>query len=431
MPNLEQRALARGLVLAAACALPLPALASGFAIFEQGAHGMGFAGAFTAQSDPSSIFHNAAGIAFLKGRNVYGGGTLIAPSTDFTGADPFPGAGRIETGDAGLIIPPAFDYTHQLSENLSVGFGLHVPYGLRTRWENRETTFSGRYISKRAEVQAISLNPTVAYKLADRLAIGGGIDVRLTKVELERNVAAINPFTFQPVDAAAVFLKSQRATDFGFNLGVIAKPSDSLSLGASYRHKVDTDFEGIANFTLLPTGNAQLDAAIATRLPAGAVPIKTTISFPSLISVGAAWQGEQWTVAGQVDFHQWSSFDELPLAFEGRDDLSSVIEENYANSRIYRLGVEREINESFAVRGGYFYDESPVPAESVSPLLPDADRHGLCLGLTYRSGRFWIDVANWYLIFSDRSTEGLNREHYEGVYENRAELFAVSFGLSF
>jgi len=46
---------------------PPAASAAGFAIFEQGARGMGFAGAFTAQSDPSAIFHNAAGIAFLTG----------------------------------------------------------------------------------------------------------------------------------------------------------------------------------------------------------------------------------------------------------------------------------------------------------------------------------------------------------------------------
>ena len=42
-------------------ALPGAAHAAGFAIFEQGARGMGFAGAYAAQaSDPSAIFHNAA-----------------------------------------------------------------------------------------------------------------------------------------------------------------------------------------------------------------------------------------------------------------------------------------------------------------------------------------------------------------------------------
>ena len=108
----------RGLAAAlAACIFgPVPAHAAGFAIFEQGARGMGFAGAFTAQAnDPSAIFHNAAGIAFLKGKQFYFGGTLIHPSTTFTGADPFPGASVTEKGDTSLLVPPAVYYTQPFS----------------------------------------------------------------------------------------------------------------------------------------------------------------------------------------------------------------------------------------------------------------------------------------------------------------------------
>jgi long-chain fatty acid transport protein len=422
------RAARLGLAL---CAAPTLSHASGFAIFEQGANGMGFAGAYTAQSDPSSIFHNAAGVAFLKGTHLALGGTLIAPSTDFTGADPFPGASVTETGDAGVIVPPAFDLTHQLSENLVVGFGVHVPFGLRTRWADADTTFTGRFISKRADVRAFSFNPTVAYKLADRLAVGGGIDVRLTKVQLDRNVASINPFTLKPVDVAAVTLASDQALDFGFNLGVLAKPTERLSIGVAYRHKVQVDFTGNANFTRLPTGSAQFDALVAGRLPAGDVPISTDIAFPALISLGGAYEWEQWTLAAQLDLQQWSSFDELPITVQDRPDLSSVSQEQYQNSQIYRVGLERRFGENLSVRGGYFYDKSPVPAPAVSPLLPDADRHGICVGFGYRSGKFKIDVANWFLIFKDRSTEGVNRDHYDGVYKSRAELFAVTLGWVF
>src|SRR3954468_18436381 len=97
------RRQAWGAALAVACVLaPGPAHAAGFAIFEQGARAMGFAGAYTAQaSDPSAIFHNAAGVAFLKGKQIYFGGTFIHPSSSFTGDDPFPGASITEKGDTG------------------------------------------------------------------------------------------------------------------------------------------------------------------------------------------------------------------------------------------------------------------------------------------------------------------------------------------
>ncbi len=420
-----------GWAVAAAAELgPAPAGASGFAIYEQGAHGMGFAGAFTAQSDPSSIFHNPAGIGFLKGRQLYFGATAITPHSDFIGDAPFPGPVS-ETGDAGVIVPPAADYTHQLSENLVFGVGLHVPYGLRTRWANRDTTFTGRFLSKEAEVRSVSINPVVAYKLADRLAVGAGLDVRLSKVKLQRNAPAINPFTQQVVDAASVALESGYETAYGFNVGVLAKPTPNLSLGAAYRHKVATDFKGDATFTLLPTGSAQLDAAIAGRLPSGVVPVSTRIEFPSIFSVGVAYDWETWTVAADVDFQQWSSFGTLPIDFEGRPDLSTTVEEGYQNSRIYRFGLEKRLSQRFAVRGGYYFDETPSPAESMSPLLPDADRHGLSAGFTWRSGRWRVDVADWFLIFKQRSTEGRQRDGYNGTWDSHANLFSVSLGWEF
>jgi long-chain fatty acid transport protein len=424
----------RGRAVLAALAMviaPAWAHAAGFAIFEQGAHAMGFAGAFTAQSDPSSIFHNPAGIAFLEGRKLTLGATLIHPDSKFTGDSPFPGAGVSERGDAGVVIPPAFDYTQQLSERLVVGLGVHIPYGLRTRWENRETTFTGRFISKRAEVQCFSINPTVAYKVADRLAIGGGVDFRMAKVQLDRNAPTINPFTQRVVDAAAVALKSDYNSGWGFNVGVLAKPTRNLSVGASYRHNVKVDFTGKATFTLLPTGNAQLDAAVATRLPSGEQPVETAIDFPAFFAVGMAYDWDTWTLAADVNWHRWSSFDRLPITFTERPDLSSIAEEEYEDSMIYRVGLEKRLGERWAVRGGYYYDQSPTPTLSVSPLLPDADRHGLSAGFTYRSGRWRVDVANWYLLFKDRSTEGRSRDNYNGSYRNRAELFAVSLGYGF
>ncbi len=414
-----------GLALAA-----VPSQGAGFAIFEQGARGMGFAGAFTAQAnDPSAIFHNAAGIAFLKGKRIYLGGTVIAPSSDFTGADPFPGA-VTEKGNAGISVPPAFDYTQQLSERMVVGIGLHVPFGLKTEWQDADA-YSGRFISKRAELKGFSVNPTVAFKLADRLSVGGGVDIRFSSVALDRNLAAINPFTFKVVDVASVNLKSATKTGIGFNLGILAKPSDPLSIGVSYRHKVKTNYSGDATFTRLSTGNVQLDSLVAQRVPAGAIPVSTSVEFPAILSGGVAYKWNDWVAEGDVNWYQWSTFGNLPLRFEGRDDLSGVIPEEYKNTLQYRFGLERRLNESWTVRGGYFYDESPTPAASVGPLLPDADRHGACAGFTWKRGAFSVDVANWYLIFKERSTEGLNRDNYNGTYKNRAELFAVSIGYGF
>jgi long-chain fatty acid transport protein len=423
------RALAAAL---AACLVgPVPARAAGFAIFEQGARGMGFAGAFTAQAnDPSAIFHNAAGIAFLKGSQLYLGGTLIHPSTTFTGADPFPGASVTEKGDTGLLVPPAAYYTQTFSERLVFGVGLHTPFGLTTSWASPEQ-FSGRFVSQRAELKGFSINPTIAYKLADRFAVGGGLDVRLSSVSLQRRVPVINPFTQRVTDAASVDLTSDTDVAFGFNVGALAKVSDSLSAGIHYRHKVKSSYSGTATFTQVPTGNTQLDTRLSAVLPQGSQPITTGVEFPGIFSGGVAYSAGDWTVEVDADWYQWSTFRQLRIAFTDRPDLSEDIQENYQNSWQYRIGLERRLGDRLAVRGGYFFDQSPAPAASISPLLPDADRNGFALGGTWKSGRFHVDAAMWLLLSPSRSTEGLNRDQYNGTYKSHAVTLGIFLGYAF
>ena len=412
-----------------ACA-PAAASAAGFAIFEQGARGMGFAGAFTAQSDPSAIFHNAAGIAFLTGRQAYVGGTIIAPSSTFTGADPFPGSAVTEKADMGVLLPPAAYYTHQFSERLVLGAGWTTPFGLETGWQDPDA-FTGRFISERAELRSSSLNPTVAYKIEDRLAVGFGLDVRFSTLSLTRRVPVIDPFTQRVDDGASTQLRSGTEMGLGFNLGVLARPTPSLSLGASYRHKVKVDYGADATFAPIPTGNAELDAQVAVNLPAGGLPVSTSITFPAVASFGAAYSWDQWTIEADVNWYQWSTFDQVLLLFETRPDLSQAMVENYSNSWQYRLGVERPLTKIWTVRGGLFYDQSPSPAASVSPMLPDADRYGLALGGSWRPGRFWIDAGSWIVLGESRSTEGQSHDAYDGTYKSHGLTLGVSLGYAF
>ncbi len=427
--------LRRGAVAAAVLSLglvPSRADAAGFAIFEQGARAMGFAGAFTAQADdPSAIFHNAAGIAFLKGTQVYVGGTLIKPTSDFTGANPYPGSAYTAKQDVGLLKTPVLYLTHELTDDIAVGIGLHVPFGLRTEWENPQL-FAGRYLSTRAELTGFSINPTVAYKLADRLSVGAGLDVRFSKVQLNRYVPTVNPFApGQVLDVASVALESEMNRGIGFNLGVLGKPTENLSFGLSYRHKVQIDYTGTATFSLIGTGNAQVDALVAQRLPSGSINVTTDIEFPSILSAGVAYKWDDWTVELDVNRYGWSSFDSLPLTFEGRADLSSTVEEQYEDVMQYRIGLEKKIDEEFALRGGYFFDKTPSPAESVSPLLPDSDRHGFALGGSWNAGNWKIDAAAWYIHSKERTTEGLNRDGFNGTYNSNAVTGAVTLGYTF
>jgi long-chain fatty acid transport protein len=194
---------------------------------------------------------------------------------------------------------------------------------------------------------------------------------------------------------------------------------------------VTVDYGGTATYTPRPTGNAQLDARVLTVLPAQTLTLSSSITFPAFASGGIAYRRGDWAVEADVNWYQWSSFRSIPVDFAERPDLSGSITENYRNAFQYRFGVERELNDTWTVRGGYFWDETPAPPESVSPLLPDADRNGFSLGGTWRSGSWAVDAASWFILGSSRSTAGVNRDSYEGTYKSRAFTLGVFLGYSF
>jgi long-chain fatty acid transport protein len=403
--------------------------AAGFALYDQSARGIGMGGAFTAQaSDPSAIFHNAAGIAFQRQRQLSIGTSLFTLSTDFTGDDPYPGAGREESLDIAVPVPVGY-YVHPVGERVALGLGVFAPFGLKTEWNDPD--FSGRFISRVARLDAVAVNPTVAYRVSDRLAVGGGVDVRITSVQLERDVPFPHPFTGALLDVASARLESDTTVDVGFNLGVLVRPGGGLSLGAAYRHRVTADFTGQADFTPRPTGSAPIDAVVRAVLPAQPVPLRTAIAFPGIASVGAAYRTGDWTVEADVNWYQWSTFEQLVLDFEGRHDLDQTIREEYENSWQYRVGAERALGPTWAIRGGYYYDQSPAPAASVSPILPDPNRHALAIGGSWISRRLRVDGALGYVIGRDRSTEGVNRDGYDGTYRSTGFVLSAFLGYAF
>jgi long-chain fatty acid transport protein len=417
--------------LAALGLAPAAARAGGFALqSEHGARGMGLGGAFTALAgDPSAIHHNAAGIAFLKGTQLYAGGVLVRPRTTFTGADPAPGAEVIERTTGGALVPPAVFVTHQFSERLVLGAGLTLPFAMRTQWATPDA-FSGRFLAQQVEIDAYSVTPTVSYRLADRLAVGAGIDVRLSSFALRRRIPALHPTTNELVDAAALRIDAPKDTAFGFNAGILARPTESLSVGVRYRHGVSHSYRGTAEFALLPTGVPALDEAARAALPAGAVGVTTGLAFPSSVAGGAAYTWGDWMFTGEAELVRWSRLRQISFDYDEHPDLREVLVQGYADALTFRFGVERRLGPSWAARAGYSFDDSPAPASSLSPLLFDADRHRIAAGGSYKQGPWRVDAAAAYATSPARAT-GQSLGGYDGTYETSGVTVGLSFGYAF
>jgi long-chain fatty acid transport protein len=266
--------------------------------------------------------------------------------------------------------------------------------------------------------------------VADRLALGIGLDVRRSSLALRRRYPGLHPVTDEVVDAASVRVDARRDTAIGFNLGFLARPTESLSVGAQYRNGVTHNYQGDAEFSLLPTGSPDLDAAVAEIIPAGTLPFRSSLRFPASVNAGAAYAWGDWTFAGDVGFWLWSKFQQIAVDYEGREDLREVVVQDYADSLQVRVGAERRFGTTWAVRGGYSFDDSPAPSISLSPLLFDGDRHRFMLGGSWRQGALRVDGAAGVMLSGPRST-GASREAYDGTYETRAPVAGLSVGYTF
>jgi long-chain fatty acid transport protein len=425
--------LAMGVLLA----LPLSEVqAGGFSIYEQGARAMGRASAFVAMpNDPSAIFYNPAGLALLDGTQIYVGATFISPSADFSGTDPF-GTGAVTgTQASNLFFPPNVYISHRLNEKVVLGFGVHTPFGLGTEWEDADT-FAGRHLSTNAEIQGVAFNPTVAYSVNDQLALGVGVDIRYSRVILDRYVFYRDPSTGLPanplggaipLDIAQASLTSDYSTGVGFDFGLLYRANDQVTFGFSYRHFVQIKYEGTAEFDQILTGVAIFDNNPALLAALADQDVKTQINYPWLYNFGIAYQATDDLLAEfDVNYWGWSVFNELRVT--GLLTGPEVSDEDYEDAFEFRAGLEWQKSAELALRAGFVYDMSPAPPKAISPLLPDADRMGITAGLGYDFGAARVDAAFMYLIFSDADTKG---EHpvLNGVYENSALLFGLDVGV--
>lgn len=409
------------------------AFGSGYQINEHGARAMGIGGAFVAQAtDASAIYFNPAGLAFQKGLRFMAGATLILPSSKYTG-----GSGT--SMESQVFYPPHAYVTYGMDNGLAFGVGVFAPYGLGTEWP---ANWQGRQMAVKTDLQTIYINPTVSYKFSDRLAIGVGFSYITANVTLKQRVPTLSALAPIPAPAAndGMITLDGDGTGYGFNAGLLYKPTKDLSIGVSYRSLTDIEFEGDAKFTDMQ--------ALVTFFPGGKG--KTTLPLPSTLFAGIAYNfSPDFTL--EADFHYvgWKEYDVLDLnipagpAFPltGRPlQAAQQLQKDWENSILLRLGGEYRMNK-LALRAGVVYDQTPQPDKSVEPMLPDANRIEFVGGLGYKlSSNFSVDAAFQFIAFSDRKGEITSKTAlyptipavtYSGNYQSTAMLIGFSVSYNF
>ena len=391
--------------------------AGGFQLNEHGARALGMGGAFTGvANDASAVYWNGAGISFLKGTNIVFGASFIAPSSKFRGVTPDVTEYR---GKNLLFYPVHFFGTTQLSEKFSVGLGFTTPFGLGTEWDEN---WVGKYLAVETSLQTFTVTPIVSYKPVESLAISAGFVYSFANVLITRK----NPL--QPIFASDAFihLEGDDMFAYGFNAGLMFKPTKCISIGASYHSEVTYEFEGTAS----STGPDQ----VASSLPKG--DITAELTTPQNIAGGIAVDlSSKLKLSADFQYVGWSSYDTLAVTFV-ETNVVSASPRMYEDSYIIRLGGAYKANDQLTVLGGIYYDNNPVSNEYLNPSLPESDRIGLSLGFEAHLFENLSIQGSYLFIRGQQLTIDNSHEAYtsggsgfNGTYNTSANIFGLSFNL--
>lgn len=381
------RPVPHALAAALATLLGAPlAHAGGFQLLEQTASGIGnaYAGSAAVAENASTIYFNPAGMTELRDREASLGASVIKLSAKFsdrgssTGIPNLPSPLAGNGGDAGTtaLVPNAY-LSWKLNPQLWAGIGLSAPFGLKTEYD---TPWVGGAQAIHFDVKTVNFNPSLAFKASDTLSFGFGLNYQKLDADYLRNVAV----TSAALGASTVQFKADDWA-WGWNAGVLFKPTADTKVGFSYRssirHTVKGDLTtgGVGGAPLAAAGNSQAEANI--KLPDTAI-----LSLSQRVA-------PQWEVLGDVSWTGWSSIQNVDIVRTSATAANPAaagttaqrLDTEFRNTWRLALGANYRWSNEWTFKGGLAYDQTPVRGPTTRLVsLPDANRTWLSVGAQWR-----------------------------------------------
>jgi long-chain fatty acid transport protein len=383
------------------------AQAAGFYLQELGTpHSLGTAGVANATNIESAdaSWANPAGMVFIQEDQFYAGGQVILPKIEF---DPNIGtAGGDDGGNAGkTVVVPSLFYVHRYSDKVSFGLSLAGTMGGGVDYGDN---FVGRYSTIKAELGAIGLAPSVAYKVSDDFSVGAGVSMVYTVFEQD---IAIN--TLAPGDGK---LSIEDADDIGFQpfFSLNYRPTDKLLMSLVYRAEMDVDLSGDVK-------------ASNVAAPIGADSIDVDWDNPQWLELGLRYElSDRDTLHLNAGWQDWSAFSSNRLAFSG--GLANPVAEldrNFKDTWHAGIAYSHRTGKGSGYSLGMSYDSSPVRDEDRTFDLPFDEIFKLSAGYFWQTdGRFDFAIGGTLYLIDDAAVDQTSQGvRAKGEFDTNALLF--------
>ena len=453
------------LVLAAA-AIATGAYAEGYQVNNMSAKQTGMGHVGTAMKlNSESIFFNPAASAFQSSRfDISAGFTGILSNVRYQSLPTLGNdytSGPSEKSDNKLSTPIHVYFNYKPTERLAVGLGFYTPYGSSMNWGNN---WSGAHLVQEINLTAFTFQPTLSYKICDRLSIGAGlmvswgnfdlsrsllspttrrgliagmIDPKITQLEGAINSGALTgealaqaTATLQTLEGAKGYLNNTMSQSLvsaklegdadvavGVNAGFLWDITDEWSLAMTYRSRLNMKVgKGHATMNIDPTA-AALIAQLGQLSPGTELipgldkgTFNAELPLPTTVTWGVSFRpAVKWELAVDLQWTGWSAYKALNVVFNeeelGIKPIYSV--KNYSNTLAFRFGAQYRATDFITARMGMYVDESPVSSDYLNPETPSMTKVAYTAGVSLRPTKFMsIDLAYCYVSSADPERSG-------------------------
>ncbi|SBS32154.1 long-chain fatty acid outer membrane transporter [Marinomonas aquimarina] len=240
--------------------------------------------------------------------------------------------------DQAFWIPQA-GFSRAYSPKIAYGVAVYANGGMNTNYRNNPFASVGASGNAGVDLNQLFITGSVAYQVTPKHSVGFGITHLYQRFKAE----GIQNFAQMSQEPDAVSNNDyDNATGWGVRFGWQGQVSETLTLGATWSSKIDTE-----DFT-------QYRGLFAER---------GGFEVPESYGLGFAWQVDPaWTLAGDWEHIDYSAIRSInnPLAMSlGSDDGAGF---GWQDMDVYKLGIIFEASPQLTLRAGYSHAKQPIPA---------------------------------------------------------------------
>ena len=333
------------------------------------ARGLGLSGAVTAAGEgASALSSNPAGMFWVGDWEFEIGSTFLLTDFEYQ-PDALLGGGNWDAID-GLFPFPEFFLAHRMSDDLVVGMGAWIPYGLAA-------DYAGYLPYFQSEVMVGDFAVGAAYNITDELVIGAAVKALYGNVDFNL-----------PLIMGGNYLGSPHTSADGLGVGAslgLLYVDYPWRLGASYDIPVPIDISGHTKFpAMVGLGQQGFDSQIHN---------------PARLGIGVAYNINcRWLVAADYFWTDYSDMDSLAVRYNSLPRTSVPL--GWGDIHSVNLGTEYVPdlpNNWLTLRAGVGWLSSGAPDHTLVPSVPDTPGWDVSLGAGFQlTKNLELDVAGMF-----------------------------------